>query len=178
MILLSTPIFILNTQVWVWRQRWVPHPIRQPGHCASRSPVPGCGQRAGRTGVPPGPSPGTVTNAEQTALGVPKPGQGRAWKCTFCGNFRGSLPDCVAGLPGPFHPERGMSLGSCSFHTSGPRVLVPVHPLSPPCPPWTPSVCDFREQPWTSGLLLKDPQLIILICRIPAGASLPGLVEM
>ena len=87
--------------------------------------------RAGRTGVPPGPSPGTVTNAEQTARRVPKPGQGRAWKCTFCGNFRGSLPDCVAGLPGPFHPERGMSLGSCSFHTSGPRVVAPVHPCLP-----------------------------------------------
>lgn len=131
---------------------------------------------AGRTGVPPGPSPGTVTNAEQTAVGVPKPGQGRAWKCTFCRNFRGSLPDCVAGLPGPFHLERGMSLSSCSFHTSGPGVVVPVHPRLPHAHHGL-QASDFREQPWTSGLLLKDPQLIILICRIPAGASLPGLVE-
>ena len=113
---------------------------------------------AGRTGVPPGPSPGTVTNAEQTAVGVPKPGQGRAWKCTFCRNFRGSLPDCVAGLPGPFHLERGMSLSSCSFHTSGPGVVIPVHPLSPPRPPWT-VLPALGQESW------QEPRGHFLLCE-------------
>lgn len=46
--------------------------------------------------------------------------------------IRGSLQDCVAGLPGPFHLERDMSLVSCSFHTSGPTVAVPA-PCRCPC---------------------------------------------
>lgn len=42
------------------------------------------------------------------------------------------MQDCVAGLPGPFPLERGMSLVSCSFHTSGPRAAVPA-PCKYPC---------------------------------------------
>lgn len=42
------------------------------------------------------------------------------------------MQDCVAGLPGPFHLERGKSLVSCSFHTSGPRVAGPA-PCKCPC---------------------------------------------
>ena len=47
--------------------------------------------RAGarRTGVPPGPSPGTVTNAEQTALGVPKLVRAEPGNVHFAGIFEG-----------------------------------------------------------------------------------------
>lgn len=42
---------------------------------------------AGRTGSPPRPGLGTVTDAEQTALRGPLAWQGSAWERAFCRNF-------------------------------------------------------------------------------------------
>lgn len=96
------------------------------------------------------------------------------------------MQDCVAGLPGPFHLERGTSLVSCSFHTSGPRVAVPAlckcptHPPVSLCRPQTPSTRDscIPEASRTSGSFSEEPPLILFIRRIPVGASLRGLIEM
>lgn len=95
------------------------------------------------------------------------------------------MQDCVAGLPGPFHLERGTALVSCSFHTSGPRVAVPAlckcpaHPQSPCADHRLPApVTYIPEASRTSGSFSEESPLILFICRIPVGAPLRGLIEM